>query len=117
MVIWMTGNTGAGKTTLAQSMVRKNTLVLDGDEIRTLWPSLGMSETDRRENCLRIAKLAKLLESQGLTVIVAVICPYADLRREVDTICNPVWIYVPGGKVGEEYPYEIPYNPTMTVKK
>ncbi len=108
MILWITGNTGAGKTTLARKLAGKNTIVLDGDELRSVWPGLGFGEDDRWLNNQRTARLAKLIENQGYAVIVAMICPYKDLRTEVRGLCGCKFIYLPGGKRGEEWPYEIP---------
>lgn len=118
MILWITGNTQSGKTTLAKKLMGKNTILLDGDEMRaTVNRSLGLTTVDRWENNIRIARLAKLLEEQGFSIIVAVICPYKALRRAVETITGCKWIYIPGGKKGREYPYEIPEYPIIEVRK
>lgn len=108
MITWITGNSGAGKTTLARALAagRHNALILDGDEMRAVWPGLGLSKQDRIEHNLRVARLAKNLESQGAEVIVSTICPYRDLRAEVKKITGCRFVYVEGGKTGKDYPYE-----------
>ena len=115
MILWLTGNTGAGKTTLAHRLLGKNTIHLDGDEMREDLGDTGLDENGRRHQNIRIAKLAKRLESQGSSVVVSVICPYEDLRREVETITGCKFIYVKGGRGGEEFPYEPPSNPVITI--
>ena len=118
MIIWLTGNSGSGKTTLARKLTGKNTIVLDGDVMRQVWPQkLTLSKEDRWKQGLGIARLAKELESQGFCVVVSVIAPYKDLRREIETICGCKWFHVPGGKTGEDYPYETPDNPHIRVDK
>lgn len=117
MILWLTGNTEAGKTTIARKLCGKNTVLLDGDDLRNVWPGFGYSKEDRWENCLRVARLAKLIESQGLAVVVAVICPYENLRVVVENICGCKFIYVPGGKEGAEFPYEVPTNPVLTTEE
>lgn len=79
---WFTGLSGAGKTTLANAMAQhlraqgQAVCVLDGDVLRAgLCHDLGFSEADRAENMRRTAELAKLLSSQGITVIAALISP------------------------------------------
>ena len=113
MIIWLTGNTNSGKTTLAKKMAGKNTVILDGDDLRKVWPA-GFSKEDREEHNLRIARLARMLEDQGLSVIVSLICPYADLRKKVEEITSCTFIYIKGGKTGEEFPFEEPSEQTIT---
>lgn len=119
MIIWLTGNSGSGKTTLAKRMAAgsRNTIVLDGDELRAVWPGLGMSKEDRWEQNMRVARLATLLESQGQTVIVSVIAPFEDLRREIQTMTGCKFIYLPGGPDGADRPYEKPTDPDITVSR
>lgn len=86
--IWLTGLSGAGKTTiakaiaadLAQNGVRIH--LLDGDEVRKVLSSdLGFGAEDRSENIRRISDVARLLAGDGLVVIVACISPFADARQ------------------------------------
>jgi len=116
MIIWLTGNTQAGKTTLARHLKTDDAIILDGDELRTVW-KLGLSQEDRYEQNLRAARLAKILEKQGFVVIVALICPYEDLREQVKDITNCKFIYLKGGKSGKEFPYEDPENPDLILEK
>jgi adenylylsulfate kinase len=85
---WLTGLSGAGKTTLAEGFQRvingksPGCIVLDGDEVRAgLNNDLGFSRSDRRENVRRLAEIAKLLVSKGFYVIVSAISPYREDRR------------------------------------
>ncbi len=89
-IIWLTGLSGAGKTTLSISLEKKlfdnNNLVtlLDGDIIRSgINQDLGFSIEDRKENIRRIGELAKLLVEQAFIVIVAFISPIKEDRDEV----------------------------------
>ncbi len=109
-VTWITGNSGAGKTTLAKKIIANDGgILLDGDELRKCWSDLDFSEKSRREQSLRAAKIAKMLDAQGLNVIVSVICPYKNLRREVYEITNCRFIYLTGGKpIDDKYVYEAP---------
>jgi len=87
-VIWLTGLSGAGKSTIAQALAKalidKNlqTYILDGDVLRTgLNQDLGFSEADRIENIRRTAHVAKLMVDANLIVIAALISPYARDRQ------------------------------------
>jgi len=124
MIVWLTGNTGAGKTTIARALRKINPswINLDGDEMRTcVTQQLGLSREGRFENCLRIAKLARILDEQGHNVIVSVIAPYKELRAEIDEVCAPAWVYVEllGKPKYEDSPYEIPthYSLKVTMKE
>jgi adenylyl-sulfate kinase len=85
--IWLTGLSGAGKSTIAFELERRLmatghlTFVLDGDNIRHgLSRDLGFSPEDRSENIRRIAEVAKLLNDAGLIVVTSFISPYRDDR-------------------------------------
>lgn len=78
MIIWITGERKSGKTTLALELQERmpNSILLDGDEMReSISTDLKFTEEDRLTNNIRIAKLAKKLENQNFTIIVATICP------------------------------------------
>ena len=86
-VIWFTGISGAGKTTLAELVKqefesRKLPIVLlDGDVVRDFFENdLGYSRLDRIQNVKRIAFAANLLALKGINVIVANIAPYYEVR-------------------------------------
>ncbi|HHF0252756.1 TPA: adenylyl-sulfate kinase [Pseudomonas aeruginosa] len=87
-VIWLTGLSGAGKSTIANALElalfeqKKHTFLLDGDDLRLgLCRNLGYSDEDRTENIRRIAEVAKILLEAGLIVIVATISPFSRDRR------------------------------------
>ena len=82
-VIWLTGLSGAGKSTIAQALERElfqramQTYVLDGDNIRHgLNSNLGFAPDDRVENIRRVSEVAKLMADAGTVVITAFISPY-----------------------------------------
>jgi adenylyl-sulfate kinase len=96
VTIWLTGLPSAGKTTLgrniAQRLQSNGELVelLDGDSIRArLGRDLGFSRSDREENLRRISFLAELLTRNGITVVVAAISPYRQLRAEIRSALPP----------------------------
>ena len=107
MVIWIHGQSKSGKSTLAHKISQGKWIVLDGDAMRaSISSDLGFSEKDRRENNIRIAKLARELDKQGFDVIVATICPYRKLREEVQQITGCKFIQLDGGIINKNYPYE-----------
>jgi len=88
--IWLTGLSGAGKTTLAEGLAPAlrargvGVEVLDGDEVRTnLSKGLGFSKEDRDTNIRRIGYVCRLLSRNGLAAISAAISPYGAVRDEV----------------------------------
>ena len=91
--IWLTGLSGAGKSTIANELEKrlfamgKYTMLLDGDNIRIgLNRNLGFSQQDRIENIRRIAEVSKLMNDAGLIVITSFISPYRADRRNARKI-------------------------------
>jgi bifunctional enzyme CysN/CysC len=87
-VLWFTGLSGAGKSTIANLVDRKlnalgrHTIMLDGDNIRHgLNRDLGFTDADRVENIRRVAEVAKLMTDAGLIVLVSFISPFRAERR------------------------------------
>ena len=99
--VWMTGLSGAGKTTIAHQLVEKmqarglGVEVLDGDVVRThLSKGLGFSREDRDTNILRIAFVASLLTRHGVAVITAAISPYTETRQQAREMIGDGFIEV-----------------------
>jgi adenylylsulfate kinase len=89
-VVWLTGLSGSGKTTIARAVAAEllrigvPVEVLDGDIIREKFSSgLGFSKQDRDENVRRAGYVAGLLAGHGVVVLVALISPYRAARNEV----------------------------------
>jgi adenylylsulfate kinase len=86
-VVWFTGLSASGKSTLAQALDRRlfdagcHTFVLDGDNVRHgLCADLGFTAADRHENIRRVGETAKLLAQAGIIALSAFISPYRDDR-------------------------------------
>lgn len=144
-VIWLTGLSGAGKSTVAKIVAQKlrsqNKPVeeLDGDAIRSVFPQTGFTRSDRNEHIRRVAFLASRLEHHGVTVVVSLISPYEDSREFAKSLCkNFLEVYIstplsicqsrdPKGLYkkfeqgliknmsGLDEPYEIPTGPDIIV--
>ncbi len=93
-VIWLTGLSGSGKSTIAKALQEKlkaqgyRVERLDGDEIRDLLPSTGFSREARENHILRVGLLARYLERNGVFVICSLISPYESSRSKVRSLCN-----------------------------
>lgn len=88
IMIWMTGLSGSGKSTVAigveRELHRRGILcrILDGDNIRSgINAGLGFSEEDRRENIRRIAEVGKLFVDTGIVTIACFVSPTTELRE------------------------------------
>jgi bifunctional enzyme CysN/CysC len=106
-VLWLTGLSGAGKSTIANAAERRlralgvHTYVLDGDNVRGgLNRDLGFAPEDRAENVRRVAEVAALMLDAGLVVIVALVSPFRADRAAARALFAPgdfveVWVDTP----------------------
>ena len=95
-VLWLTGLSGAGKSTIANIVEKKlarmnrHTFLLDGDNVRHgLNKDLGFTDADRLENIRRVGEVAKLMIDAGLIVITAFISPFRAERDMVRSMMQP----------------------------
>ncbi|MCG7965736.1 MAG: adenylyl-sulfate kinase [Candidatus Thiodiazotropha taylori] len=93
LVIWFTGLSASGKSTIAGALEQiltgqgYHTYLLDGDNVRHgLCNDLGFSDNDRQENIRRVGEVAKLMADAGLITLAAFISPFRDDRRLVREI-------------------------------
>jgi bifunctional enzyme CysN/CysC len=100
-LLWFTGLSGAGKSTIANLVEAKlhargrHTFLLDGDNIRLgLTRDLGFSEADRAENIRRVGETAKLMLDSGLIVLAAFISPFRAERRMVRDLLGEGFIEI-----------------------
>ncbi|NLE68109.1 MAG: adenylyl-sulfate kinase [Lentisphaerae bacterium] len=144
-VLWFTGLSGSGKSTIADEVARELALRnvdverLDGDSIRSLFPGTGFTRAEREDHLKRVGHIAALLEKHGVTVIASFVSPYADSRRAVRNMCrNFIEVHVSTpleecerrdvkglygrarrGELknftGIDDPYEAPRNPEITL--
>lgn len=84
MIIWITGQPGSGKTTLAKEITINEPLCqwfhIDGDDIRELFDNKDYSEEGRRKNIELAQQIAQYLISKGKKVVVSLVSPYKDQR-------------------------------------
>lgn len=145
VVIWFTGLSGAGKTTLADAVYQKHKAKgykaehLDGDTMRDIFPKTGFSKEERNSHIRRVGYLANKLERNGVFVTASFISPYKEARNFVRELCdNFIEVYVSTpietcekrdvkglyakARKGEltqftgiDDPYEVPENPDVTI--
>ena len=95
-VVWFTGLSGAGKSTIANLLEKRlhasgcHTYILDGDNVRHgLNRDLGFTDADRVENIRRVAEVSRLMVDAGLIVLVAFISPFRAERRMARELLEP----------------------------
>jgi len=92
-VLWFTGLSGAGKTTIATAVRDRLATrgvpveLLDGDELRGRFPT-GFSKKEREAHIARVAEMAAKVEEQGVVAIAALISPYREARRKARAACR-----------------------------
>jgi adenylylsulfate kinase len=144
VVIWITGLSAAGKTTIAQELTKRMKAMglsvehLDGDSIRDVFPATGFTREARIEHVKRVGFLASRLARNNVFVVASFISPYRESRDFVRSLCpNFLEVYVstplaecekrdPKGLyqkarqgliknfTGVDDPYEVPQSPELT---
>ena len=115
-MIWLTGLSGSGKSTIANALEKKlfslgmHVYVLDGDNMRLgLNKDLGFTREDRAENVRRVSEVAHNLYDAGLITIVALVSPYAEDRAQAKSLFPQgdfaeVWVKTPAEMCAERDP-------------
>lgn len=93
-VIWLTGLSGSGKSTISDYLVEKLEQLgvrveqLDGDKVREIFPATGFSRAERDAHIKRIGFVASRLEHHGVFVVASFVSPYAESRDFVRSLCK-----------------------------
>jgi 3'(2'), 5'-bisphosphate nucleotidase len=104
MVLWFTGLSGSGKSSIAQRVVQelgrlgRTVEYLDGDAIRELFPGTGFTRPERDGHIRRVGWMASRLESHGVVVVASLVSPYVESRSFVRGLCRrfiEIWISTP----------------------
>ncbi len=94
VVLWLTGLSGSGKSTIADWSARELTARgfkverLDGDTIRNIFPNTGFSRAERDAHIKRVGYLASKLEQNGVFVVASFVSPYRESRDFVRSLCK-----------------------------
>lgn len=144
-VLWFTGLSGSGKSTIAtgvhQALVRRGVEVeyIDGDALREVFPSTGFTRADRQEHLRRTGYMASRLAAHGVMVVASFVSPYRESRDFIRRLCPrflEIYVATPleecerrdvkglyararRGEIrnftGIDDPYEVPEHPELTL--
>jgi len=117
LIYFITGKAGSGKTVYAYRLKVdlmsvwwkfKPIVILDGDDVRKHFPT-GFTDEDRERHIMHIAKIAALLEAQGVDVIIALVSPKKEWRQKARKLFKKSkLIYMEGGTLWKNTTYEEP---------
>ena len=100
-VLWFTGLSGSGKSTIAvrvhEELLRRGVDVeyIDGDALREVFPNTGFTRAEREDHLRRTGYMASRLAAHGVTVVASLVSPYRASRELIRTLCREfVEIYV-----------------------
>ncbi len=126
MIIWLTGQPGSGKTTLAKEVIielkkeNPNIIHLDGDDLRLINKNKDYSKKGRIKNISTAISIIRFLSNKKYLCIVSIVAPYAFLRDELKKEFNFIEVYLFTNKIrGREHffaqDYEIPANSNLSL--
>tara|TARA_B100000029_G_C17107692_1_gene790336 strand:- start:50 stop:505 length:456 start_codon:yes stop_codon:yes gene_type:complete len=126
MIIWLTGQPGSGKTTLAKEIIielkkeNPNIIHLDGDDLRLINQNKDYSKKGRIKNISTAISIIRFLSNKKYLCIVSIVAPYAFLRDELKKEFNFIEVYLFTNEIrGREHffaqDYEIPANSNLSL--
>ena len=101
-VIWLTGQPGSGKTTLANLLKEKinlqdsskNVIIIDGDDLRNITTNKDYSKEGRKKNIKTAQKIAQFLYNKQFIAIVALVAPYRDVREHFKSLLPVLEVFL-----------------------
>jgi adenylylsulfate kinase len=120
MIIWLTGQPGAGKTTIAKNLeftlgYSKDRIIrVDGDDLREVFPGTGFSKEERYKNIRRAQDIAKFLSWDDYYVIVSLVSPYRELREELKASAKVLEVYVHTEEIRGRESFHVEYEPPLS---
>jgi len=117
MIYWFTGQPGAGKTTLANAMIKEcndNCIHIDGDGLRDLFQNFDYTPKGRIKNIQSVLDLCRFLDDKGFTVVVSVVAPYREMRESLKSTNKVTEVYVHTTEIrGRENYFAKDYQPPL----
>jgi len=117
-IIWLTGQPGSGKTTLANelriALGYPCPFIIDGDDLRSIFANPNYSKEGRYENIRTAQRIAQYLQSKGEIAIVSLVAPYRELREELKAKATVLEVYLHTDEVrGREKFFAQDYEPPL----
>lgn len=120
MIYWFTGQSGSGKTTIANELIKllsfNDCIIVDGDDLRDIFKNKDYSETGRRKNVERAQDIAKFLNYFNKNVIVTLVSPYRNQReafkKELGNQIKEIYIHTSNIR-GKEHFHVNYYEPPL----
>lgn len=121
-IIWLTGQPGSGKTTLARSLEKKikskdsstKIMVIDGDDLRDITINKDYTKKGREKNITTAQKIAHFLFNKNFIVIVSLVAPYKELREIFKSIAPVLEVYLHTTEIrGREKFFAEDYEPPV----
>lgn len=105
MIYWFYGQPGAGKTTLAKSLLNKiNAIHVDGDDVRAIFNNKDYSKEGRIKNLTLINNIVRFLDHKNFDIVVSVVSPYQEIRDQMlDLDIEYFYVYTSEIRGKEQY--------------